>query len=268
MPPPPPPPSWSPRRRGSNGRTGGAALVGCCARDGDGDDGDDDGVGEQPASDRYLRLHNELRGAVHEERYEEAAALRDEVEALRDTDPVLRLEAELRAAVSLERYERAAQLRHELTRLKLAHEASARPLFAPGAVVIHTEHSYRGVVCEHDATCARSEEWMRQHGVDTRLQRGRAQRFYTVLVDTRYRWPPETAYLAEEKLIQSDGRETVAHPLVERFFLGYREVDGAYQYMPGPELERIVQMVRDDRRDHGGGGGDDDNDDDEHFLTG
>ncbi|PXF47732.1 hypothetical protein BWQ96_02414 [Gracilariopsis chorda] len=70
-----------------------------------------------PTQERLLRLERALAAAVLQERYADAANLRDALQAARTSDPLLAKRAELQAAVDNERFLDAARLRDELATL-------------------------------------------------------------------------------------------------------------------------------------------------------
>lgn len=121
----------------------------------------------------------------------------------------LSLRARMADAVAQERYSEAAALRDELAAVEeLAAEAElpcpvAEPRFTLGQMVVHTAKGYRGVVCGWDLACCESPEWQAAAGVSS-LRNGAEQVFYHVLVDSGD-WPedidePPVAYIAEELL--------------------------------------------------------------------
>ena len=121
-----------------------------------------------------LGIRARMADAVAEERYSDAAALRDELSILEERAA----EAELPCPVS-------------------------EPRFSLGQMVVHTTKGYRGVVCGWDFACCESPEWQTVAGVDS-LRNGSDQVFYHILVDNGD-WPedydePPVAYVAEELL--------------------------------------------------------------------
>lgn len=70
-----------------------------------------------PTQERVLRLERALAAAVSQERYTDAASLRDALEAVRTADPVLAKRAELQTAVEMEDFLTAARVRDELAAL-------------------------------------------------------------------------------------------------------------------------------------------------------
>lgn len=67
-----------------------------------------------PLQERVLRLERALAAAVLQERYNDAASLRDALQAARTADPVLHKRAQLTAAVENQDFSLAARLRDEL----------------------------------------------------------------------------------------------------------------------------------------------------------
>lgn len=70
-----------------------------------------------PTAARVLRLERALAAAVEQERYTDAASLRDALAAARTSDPLLAKRAELAAAVSAEDFVTAARVRDEVAAL-------------------------------------------------------------------------------------------------------------------------------------------------------
>eukprot|EP00887_Chlorella_sp_A99_P007314 scaffold2.g7314.t1 len=148
---------------------------------------------------------------------------------------ILSLRAQMADAVAAEDYAAAAQLRDRLRPLEEAAEAAAaaaaaascsslgrEPALSLGEMVVHTTKGYRGVVCGWDVSCCEGAEWQARAGVDA-LERGAAQPFYHVLVDTRD-WPedpdqPPVAYVPEERLTAGSAANFLAEsPLVDGHF--------------------------------------------------
>ena len=102
-----------------------------------------------------LRLRSELQRAIEEERYGDAAALRDALASLGSDN--LAAEA-AQAAADAVTYE-----------------------FALGQKVDHSTAGYRGVVCGFDPVCCEGEEWAEKVGADA-LPKGLQQPYYQVLV--------------------------------------------------------------------------------------
>lgn len=67
-----------------------------------------------PLQERVLRLERALAAAVLQERYNDAASLRDALIAARHADPLLHIRAQLQSAVEREDFTTAAKLRDEL----------------------------------------------------------------------------------------------------------------------------------------------------------
>eukprot|EP00884_Botryococcus_braunii_P014347 jgi/Botrbrau1/22913/Bobra.0065s0062.1 len=161
---------------------------------------------------------------------------------------VLRLRGELQKAVDEERYADAATLRDKLAAAQAQLAGSSfgsnadnvQRRFVLGQRVLHRVHGYRGVVCGWDAACAEKEEWQVNAGVNN-LSKGKAQPFYQVLVDSRD-WPSSqtsrqtidapVTYVAEELLdapeepscwLLEHGPDSFEHPFKYLLFLGTDE---------------------------------------------
>lgn len=140
----------------------------------------------------------------------------------------IRLRAALSEATAQERYDDAAKLRDELLMLEERAAAAelpcsvAQPKFRLGQMIVHNAKGYRGVICGWDLACCESFEWRRQAGVE-RLPSGVDQVFYHVLVDSSD-WPeneedPPVAYIAEELLAAAALADFGAQePLVDTSF--------------------------------------------------
>lgn len=88
------------------------------------------------------------------------------------------------------------------------------PHFAPGQIVRHKIHGYRGLIFDVDGRFAESPEWLEKleatHPVDD-------MPWYHVLVDGE----THTTYVAEENLELATGVDTLVefdHPLLADFF--------------------------------------------------
>lgn len=121
----------------------------------------------------------------------------------------LLIRAKMAEAVEQERYDDAARLRDELDELEArAAEAElpcpvTEPRFSLGQMVVHCKKGYRGVIAGWDNVCCESTEWQRKAGVDE-LAGGVEQVFYHVLIDVND-WPGDefespVAYIPEEVL--------------------------------------------------------------------
>ena len=131
---------------------------------------------------RAAVLRSQLGAAVAEERYADAAALRD---ALADADlGVLRARG---AAAS----------------------ASEPFAFALGQRVTHVRHGWTGVVAGVDRRCQEQEALV-----------NREQPFYTVLPCADELGEAAVLYVAEENLRAGEGLEPVQHPFTYLLFLG------------------------------------------------
>lgn len=91
--------------------------------------------------------------------------------------------------------------------------------FAPGQLVRHRRHGYRGVVVAYDTTCQADEDWYQSN----RSQPSRGQPWYHVLVDGG----PNVTYAAQENLVADPTSEPIVHPLLEAFFDAFE--DGRYR---------------------------------------
>jgi len=156
-----------------------------------------------------LRLRSDLQRAIDEERYGDAAALRDALASLGSDN--LAAEA-AQAAADAVTYE-----------------------FALGQKVDHSTAGYRGVVCGFDPVCCEGEEWAEKVGAAA-LPKGLQQPYYQVLVDSGEWGEHEdnvvVAYVAEELLVapQSPLEEApVSHPYRYLLFLGE---DNEGNYIP------------------------------------
>lgn len=163
-----------------------------------------------------LRLKMEMQQAVEQERYDDAAALRDKLRPLEEQS---RSAAEEQGRVSME------------------------PRFSLGQVVVHATRGYRGVVCGWDGACCEDEEWQQGAGISSP-----SQVFYHLLVDVRD-WPseddqPPVAYVAESSLAAASGADfslkaplngagMFQHPYTYLLFLG---PDGQGNMMPCRQL--------------------------------
>lgn len=182
---------------------------------------------------------------------------------------ILRIRSEMASAVEEERYSDAAKLRDELRQVEemvecKVSEASTstcrnrQPQFALGESVLHMKGGYRGVVCGWDMECCESEEWRSLTGVSS-LVHGTAQIYYHLLVDTRD-WPmdseqqPPIAYVAEELLasgssanFDGNGEALVdgsfQHPFSYLMFLG---PDGQGNLLPCRQLRDRYNVFRKD----------------------
>ncbi|DBA86428.1 TPA: hypothetical protein ACH3X2_005521 [Trebouxia sp. C0005] len=124
-----------------------------------------------------LRLRSELQRAIDEERYADAAEVRDRLKVVQGQSEQAQSEAE-NATSSVRKYEL-------------------------GQRVKHAKLGYDGVVCGWDNACCEGQDWQKAAGVAD-LQKGCEQTFYHLLVDAKdweASWErPPVAYVAEELL--------------------------------------------------------------------
>jgi len=194
---------------------------------------------------------------------------------------ILRLRSEMDQAVQEERYSDAARLRDALKQLETQAAQTAadaeslspdrEPAFALGEAVVHTTKGYRGVICGWDLECCESQEWQEKAGIAA-LFRQSDQIFYHVLVDSRD-WPlavgdvtsasqqkqqqldePPVAYIAEEMLTQGSAANfdgtgaplvdgSFQHPYSYLMFLG---ADGEGNFIPCRQLRDRYNVCRKD----------------------
>lgn len=127
------------------------------------------------------------------------------------------------------------ELQSRRLELDSAAAATSRVQHRLGTVINHRRYNYRGVVVGYDAACSAPEEWIQMMSVDL-LPQGRHQPFYHVLVDDRWRPGGQTTYVAQENIMPMRAPREVSHPLVPRFFVGFRPDEGGY--VPGPLLRQ------------------------------
>ncbi|EIE19000.1 hypothetical protein COCSUDRAFT_54839 [Coccomyxa subellipsoidea C-169] len=159
-----------------------------------------------PSQDVQLRV--QLQRAIEEQRYDDAAALRDTIGALQQK----MRDAALQRSNSMQ----AQQPR----RLKL------------GQRVEHATSGYRAVVYGWDDGCCEDDDWKAAADFNN-LQFGDLQPFYHLLVDVRD-WPlnsstPPVAYVPQERLLapqwpstweSEKGADLFDHPMKTVLFLG------------------------------------------------
>jgi hemimethylated DNA binding protein len=170
---------------------------------------------------RCAVLRSQLDTAVREERYREAAGLRDALAA---------------AEVSL-------------VAVGSASVGDPEFAFALGQRVTHARWGWTGAVAGCEPVCSETEEWAAQAGVNE-LPRGREQPFYVVLPDpVALGGSAEVLYVAEDSLLATPplpagaDKPGLDHPLAYVAFLGSDAVGG---YVPSRALrERWAQPRRD-----------------------
>eukprot|EP00244_Chara_vulgaris_P013759 TRINITY_DN811_c0_g3_i3.p1 TRINITY_DN811_c0_g3~~TRINITY_DN811_c0_g3_i3.p1 ORF type:complete len:323 (-),score=39.05 TRINITY_DN811_c0_g3_i3:426-1370(-) len=149
-------------------------------------------------------LKNRLAEAVAQQRFEEAAPLRDYIETM------------------------------ELRKRVLEISAKPRTAYRVGDVIVHRRYGYRGVIYGHDPECSAPEDWQEATRIDM-LNEGRNQPFYHVLVDSRDRPGVMSTYVAQENIVLERNASPLLHPWIKKFFVGFQ--DG--QYMPGSKLRQV-----------------------------
>jgi len=175
-------------------------------------------------------------------------------DALEEMDAqVARLEADMAGAAAEERYDDAANLRDELSQLKLAKvtkqaaqlaQTEADYEFRLGQRVVHTASGGKGIVCGFSRLCGEAEEWIASAGIDS-LANGRQQPFYHVLVEPSdlYGDPPIVAAAAQEQLeaFAAEDASQVPHAYSFHLFLGQ---DARGDYIPTKRLREKFDVER------------------------
>lgn len=174
----------------------------------------------------------------------------------------LAIRADLSRAIEEEKYDEAARLRDKLTAIEESSEEAnmpcpvAEPAFSLGQMIVHTTKGYRGVVCGWDLACCENDAWKTNASIGS-LKGGEEQVFYHVLVDVGD-WPLEdelapVAYVAEELLdeasmadFESDEplvNSSFQHPYSYLMFLGS---DGHGNLIPARQLREKYCIERKD----------------------
>jgi len=99
--------------------------------------------------------------------------------------------------------------------IQIRHKEPVEGHFLPGDLVQHRRYGYRGVVVAADASCRASEAW---YGAN-QTQPAREQPWYHVLVHAAM----HSTYAAEDSLLPDPSGEPVSHPLLGRFFSGFKD---------------------------------------------
>ena len=189
------------------------------------------------------------RSDARRQRGGEASPAEAEAELANAQARVLVLRSSLNAAVAEERYAEAASLRDQLAAAEGSAAAAAAALqaakaavfrFALGQRVVHAVHRWAGVVAGVDRCFADSQAFARACAVDD-LPRGRQQPFYVVLPDAGDVGDSECVmYVAEDRLrplpplAAGDAcPEPVAHSFAYHLYLG---PDAQGGYIPTREL--------------------------------
>ena len=191
----------------------------------------------------------------------------------------LAIRADLSRAIEEEKYDEAARLRDKLTEIEESTEEAnmpcpvAEPAFSLGQMIVHTTKGYRGVVCGWDLACCEDDAWKTSASTGS-LKGGEDQVFYHVLVDVGD-WPLEdelapVAYVAEELLdeasmadFESDEplvNSSFQHPYSYLMFLGS---DGHGNLIPARQLREKYCIERRDVHPPGQGDSDESDGDDE-----
>jgi hemimethylated DNA binding protein len=172
------------------------------------------------------------------------------------------LKSQMAAAVVEERYRDAAALRDQLATAELAALTAAasaagaaapgeggEPAFALGQRVESRRHGWCGVVCGIEPRCGESDAWAAEAGVEA-LPRGREQPFYLVLPDVDALGVAAVLYCAEEALQLppplprgAAQPEPIEHPYTYLLFLG---PDAAGGYVPSRALREKYSAPRRD----------------------
>ncbi len=96
-----------------------------------------------------------------------------------------------------------------------------RAKFSIGQIVDHKLFDYRGVIADVDPYYQGTDEWYEQVA---RSRPPKNQPWYRVLVDNAL----HETYVAESNLEQSGVTKPITHPMLEVFFVDFK--DGVYQH--------------------------------------
>eukprot|EP00271_Cylindrocystis_brebissonii_P008228 TRINITY_DN22252_c0_g1_i1.p1 TRINITY_DN22252_c0_g1~~TRINITY_DN22252_c0_g1_i1.p1 ORF type:complete len:416 (+),score=70.45 TRINITY_DN22252_c0_g1_i1:570-1817(+) len=166
---------------------------------------------------------------------------------------ILRIKTALQAAIEEERYAEAAELRDSLAKAEA--EALAASLtglsssnvtyeFRLGQKVRHRQFSYRGVICGYDPVCCETEKWIETAQI-AKLPRGRNQPFYQLLTDVRELNSFFVAYVAEDQLApllsKEEQQKPFNHPYTYLLFYG---TDAQGDFIPTRELREKYNAAR------------------------
>jgi len=188
-----------------------------------------------------LQLRSELQRAIEEERYKDAAAIRDKLAEVNMDS--------LADAVSAA----AAQSKSYTYRL--------------GLRVVHREDKWAGLICGMEPMCCEAKDWQKTAGVDNgQLANGMQQPFYQVLVDTEGLGAYDVAYVPQERLLPFEDiaeeevkvRE-IEHPYTYLLFFG---MDKKGNYIPTRQLRDKYNAERHEAVSEAED--DEDDDDDDH----
>jgi len=114
---------------------------------------------------------------------------------------------DMERAVVEERYSDAARLRDQVKELEAGFRAYSDYAVSLGDLVEHRVYGYGGVVVGMEPACKETKQWADASGVSD-SPRGVHQPFYIVLVDSRDAGddPPQVAYCPEDWLVVRDRR--------------------------------------------------------------
>ncbi|MCJ8328612.1 MAG: heat shock protein HspQ [Lentisphaeria bacterium] len=100
-------------------------------------------------------------------------------------------------------------------------------LFVPGQIVKHRRYSYRGVIVHVHTKCMAEESWYENN----RSKPEKNQPWYYVLVNKTV----QVTYAAQCSLWFDSDESSIEHPLIQRFFIDFK--DGKYirNRFPWPE---------------------------------
>lgn len=130
-------------------------------------------------------------------------------------------------------------------RWELSRQSEAAPRYDLGMLLVHKKYAYRGVIVGYDEKCLQDDDWIERMGVD-KLERGRDQPFYHVLVDSRDRPGDQITYVAQENVERPSGAaamrgfpEPILHQVVPKLLLADSFDPQMGGYAPRPELRTL-----------------------------
>lgn len=170
----------------------------------------------------------------------------------------LQLRSELQRAIEEERYQDAATIRDKLSEVNMDSLADAVSAAAAqsksytyrlGLRVVHREDKWAGLICGMEPMCCEANDWQKTAGVDNgQLADGMQQPFYQVLVDTEGLGAYDVAYVPQERLLPFEDiaeeevkvRE-IEHPYTYLLFFG---MDQKGNYIPTRHLREKYNAER------------------------
>mmetsp|Transcript_13017 Transcript_13017/g.24853 ORF Transcript_13017/g.24853 Transcript_13017/m.24853 type:complete len:208 (+) Transcript_13017:163-786(+) len=168
----------------------------------------------------------------------------------------LQLRADLQSAIDEERYQDAAKIRDKLSDVERDELAAALTMatgesrsksyvYRLGQRIVHKDDKWQGLICGFDPMCCETEEWQKEAKIENL-----SQPFYQVLVDAKATGSYDVAYVPQDRILafedavgesEMEDVSEVEHPYTYLLFFG---MDAKGNYIPTRGLREKYKVER------------------------